>query len=69
MIRGLLSVLLAYYLASIVAKSATCIPLRKLWSTDVHGHCFNNAIVLITDCVVSIVSNSDNLGLTNANQA
>lgn len=55
-IRGLLVVLFAYYFASIVAKSTTCIPLRKLWIPDIDGHCFENDILLLTDCAVSIIS-------------
>jgi len=54
--RVLLCILFAYYLASIVAKSATCVPLRKLWIPGLDGHCFNNTILLLTDCGVSIVS-------------
>ena len=55
-IRGLLLILLAYYLASIGAKAATCVPLRKLWTPQVEGHCFNNTILLLTDCGVSVLS-------------
>ena len=56
MIRSLIIILFAYYLASIGAKAAICIPLPKLWDPELHDHCINNNVFFLTDCAVSIVS-------------
>lgn len=56
MIQSLIIVLFAYYLASIGAKAAICIPLQKLWNPELDGHCINNTVFLLTDCAVSIIS-------------
>ena len=56
MIRSLIIILFAYYLASIGAKAAICIPLPKLWDPELDGHCINNTLFFLTDCAVSIVS-------------
>ena len=55
-IQGLLLLLLLYYIASIGAKAAICIPLQKLWNPTLDGHCINNTVFFLTDCAVSIVS-------------
>ncbi|KAL8823589.1 MAG: hypothetical protein Q9191_005722, partial [Dirinaria sp. TL-2023a] len=55
-IHSLLLVLGCYYIATLCAKAAVCVPLRKLWYPETKGHCINNTAALLTDCAVSIIS-------------
>ena len=55
-IRIMIPVLLAYYSATIIAKSTICVPLRKLWTPEIDGQCFDDTILLLMDCGVSVIS-------------
>ena len=56
LIQALLIILFLYYVSSIGAKAAICMPLEKLWNPMLKGRCINNTVFLLTDCAVSIVS-------------
>ena len=54
-VRIIIVLMLLYYVSSIIAKACICIPPQKLWKPELEGHCINNEILLLADCISSIV--------------
>jgi nitrate reductase gamma subunit len=51
-----MGVMTIYYVVMMVLKILICRPISMFWDKDVQGQCFNQRILILTDNVISVVS-------------
>ncbi|RSL43155.1 hypothetical protein CEP54_015202 [Fusarium duplospermum] len=55
-IYGFLGVMAIYYLVMMALKTLICRPVHKFWHPDADGQCFNQRVLILTDNVISLLS-------------
>ncbi|KAJ4329255.1 hypothetical protein N0V84_000148 [Fusarium piperis] len=55
-IYGFLGVMAIYYIVMMALKTLICRPVHKFWDPDADGQCFNQRVLILTDNVISLLS-------------
>lgn len=55
-IYGFLGIMAIYYIVMMALKTLICRPVHKFWHPDTDGQCFNQRVLILTDNVISLLS-------------
>ncbi|OGM41142.1 integral membrane protein [Aspergillus bombycis] len=55
-IHGLLWFNAAFYLADTLIEIFACVPREKIWNADVHGHCINVNMMILSTAILNTIS-------------